>query len=158
VTERAFIAPATRHDIPHVVKVMRPWDVRECAISEHTPESALLFPFQIGGGASTRTLFVDGKPLMMGGVRAIGRRKGMIWMLGGAVPPGLGFAVLRLWACELEQVMGSFAEVGNVVPVERRDTIVMLKRLGFDFAPQLLHHAGVDFLRFCMTSSAPKAR
>ena len=130
---------------------MREHDRIECQALGRTPKEGL----RIGLRMSLRplTVLVDGRPEgMMGAVplSMIGGRA-VAWMLG---TPEL-YRHPRAWALlaprVIEDMLGTFQSLENIVSLRNRSAIRFLTHMGFRFGDKVQERGGVEFVSFSLS-------
>lgn len=149
---RVLLRDVRASDLVAVARVMTPEDAQECAVHGFLPDEALEVAVLESRGECW-TLEVDGRPLFLGGLRDTGGCWGIVWMLGGRLPRGALREAYAIFAERLEVLLRGRERIFNIVPCDRRSSLRMLRRLGFDFEPAPVQYLGREWLRFHMTPS-----
>lgn len=127
---------------------MREADRRECEALGRTPKEGL----RLGLRMSLRplTVMIEGRPEAMLGaipVSMVGG-KGLAWML--ATPEVYHHP--RAWALltprVIEDMLGTFRSLENIVSIENRKAIRFLTHMGFTVGWEMREHGGVQFVPF----------
>jgi hypothetical protein len=151
------IVPARLTHVGPIASRMRALDRMECEALGRTPKDALRNGLRCSLAAYTA--LVDGRPVAMLGVVSGGLLggPGKIWMLGTDEVMKQGRALLFYGPILFELWLETFTELGNIVAVENRPAIRLLKRWGFEVdEDQPDCWGGCNFVRFRMKRGRPK--
>ncbi len=81
---------------------------------------------------------------------------GRVWMLGTDEVYRCGRDLLISGPPMFERWLETFSELSNVVAVDNRRAIRLLKKWEFQFDPDSLVYGGVEFVRFSLSRAAVK--
>ncbi len=136
-------------DISRVASNMRAWDVRECKASGLTPRAALRLG--VLGSSLCYTACVEGRAEAMFGVTGVSTldRTGSPWLLA----TERAYDYPRAWLEVAPRFLALFRHrypggLENYVHRDNVRAVRLLRRLGFDIAPEAVHIGGEPMLKF----------
>jgi len=128
-------------DAGRIAERMRSWDRYECLLFGHDPDTYLHGMVRMGG---TLVLVLDDDtPIAIGSVTpsGIAPEIGIAWILGTNEISSNPRQFLRATRHWLDTFTAGYAEVRNVIPAKRVNSIRWLQSMGFDFGPAFLHYS-----------------
>jgi hypothetical protein len=151
------LVPASLVHVGPISANMRAVDRRECEALGRTPKDALRSGLRCSLSAFTAT--EDKSPIAMLGVvpEAILGGIGRVWLLGTDRVFANPRALLALGPPVFDYWLETFDRLENIISLENRPALRLLKRWGFFIGQEVQLHGGMEFVRFHLERAAIQA-
>lgn len=142
------VEPAQAWHVEPIARAMRPWDVLECRAAGVSPRKAL--SVGLAGSLMCWTALLDDRPIAMFGAATVSLMdgRGLPWMLGTEGVYSQGRAIVRLYPAYFGLMKARFPRMENHVHRDNDKARRLIRRLGFQFAPEAHTVGGEPMVRF----------
>jgi len=147
--------PARLIHVGPIASNLRKMDKIECTALGRKPRDAIRNGLRLS--QDVWTAMHEGKPHAMMGVVSDGLLSGSarVWFLGSDEVYRHGRDLLTYGPLFIDRWLGMFKRLHNVVAVDNRQAIRLLRAWGFEVGEEVERHGGVSFVPFHLTRGLP---